>query len=137
MTRPIKFRAWHNLTRVMIDWRMLMILMNGKDVVLIEGLNDYTKRDGSSNGEIWSTYLSNVNPFSLDGIQLMQFTGLTDKNGKEIFEGDVVEWSVAYMFGEGEKCRAVMEWKGQLLVPHINPTSEVIGNIYENPELIK
>ena len=62
---------------------------------------------------------------------LMQFTGLKDKNGKEIYEGDIVRQDydnalceVKFISG----CFSPFKHDGQFVV---------IGNIYENPELLK
>lgn len=96
--------------------------------------------------------------------ELMQFTGLLDKNGKEIYEGDVIG-GTSYLYGyELKNGRqfdyfGVVEWGAQADVGlcwmvsnkqgswelrqtvHRNDidycTGEIIGNIYENPEMLE
>lgn len=82
-------------------------------------------------------------------IIIMQYTGLKDKNGKEIYEGDIVEWKYLKTWHKNE-----VRWVGggfvvttsgfkddlnepqDLLLVSIL-SCEIIGNIYENPELLK
>jgi uncharacterized phage protein (TIGR01671 family) len=72
--------------------------------------------------------------------KLMQFTGLKDKNGKEIYEGDII---VADYDKEVRKHRQIIiQWqmshyKNGWNVGNNGELFEVIGNIYENPELFR
>ncbi len=81
-----------------------------------------------------------------EGNNFMQYTGLTDKNGKEIFEGDIVKRHKCDMINEFigvvkyEYCSFVAEDISQEYDDVLHYQShliEIIGNIYETPELIK
>ena len=108
--RTIKFRAWNGYSMYSPT---------------IEGTYDI------------SVFLSEIE-------NLMQFTGLVDKNGKEIFEGDIIKYvdynNTPYFetvdwVEYDDSCIDCGTASGFCI---INPKKgEVIGNIYENPELIK
>lgn len=125
-----KFRAWHNELGRMMSISDMWFNFDSLGEI---GLNDAVMND----------YIT-VSP---DEIELMQSTGLKDKNGKEIFEGDIVDY-------KGRK--AVIKWHGSYasfiyrFVDELNKRSaewyplylaylkcEVIDNIYENPELLE
>ena len=66
-----------------------------------------------------------------------QFTGLTDKNGKKIFEGDIVKWDEKEW---GRPYNELVEFDYELLTMREHDYEqwcEVIGNIHDNPELLK
>ena len=84
---------------------------------------------------------------SAEDLVLMQSTGLVDKNGKEIFEGDILDYkgrkalvrwhgsyaSFIYRFVD-EPHKRNAEWK-PLYLAYMK--CEIIGNIYENPEFLE
>ena len=114
--RTIKFRAWLKKDKKMEDVTSLHMTPN-----LI--------------------YISDENiSWTSEDIELMQFTGLLDKNDKEIFEGDIIEIRGTYYDTRREPVifdmHAFMAG-GRFLADFGKYFSlEVIGNIYETPELI-
>ena len=124
-----KFRAWHNELGRMMSISDMWFNVDSLGEI---GLNDAVMND----------YIT-VSP---DEIELMQSTGLKDKNGKEIFEGDIVDYkgrkavikwhgsyaSFIYRFVD-ELQERVSEWPPLFLSYY---HFEIIGNIYENKELL-
>jgi hypothetical protein len=77
----------------------------------------------------------------LDYVTLRQYTGLKDKNGKEIYEGDILQSCepelvcVVSFYEDCVQFRAVNNKSDIHIDPHDWDARDVIGNIYENPEL--
>lgn len=96
------------------------------------------------NGNVDATDLSNIYSTcnGMQNFELMQSTGLKDKNGTEIYEGDivkniydeiyVVKWFDAAFYLE-EKYNGGFDYHEL----HFEDNKKVIGNIYENPELLE
>lgn len=76
----------------------------------------------------------------VDHLVIMQSTGLKDKNGKEIFEGDVVKCNG--LLGTIESFKAMwicsfVKYNNYQKVGFFAQEIEVVGNVYENPELLE
>ena len=117
--REIKFRAWNPETDTMFEVNEMDLYGSGK-VMVHKWASSYT-----------------------DNWPLMQFTGLRDKNGKEIWESDVLRWDIngkSYVgrvgydnsfasFWLDTTCSGINDWaRGQY---------EVLGNIFEHPHLLE
>ena len=80
----------------------------------------------------------------IDKIELMQSTGLKDKNGQEIFEGDILGTKDGLLNGVVEYRSDLGMWTNSLIkynnferLCNVATSREIIGNIYENPELLE
>lgn len=96
------------------------------------------------NGDIWIIDEDDVAGEWIvnNDLVLMQSTGLTDKNGKEIFEGDILDSEDGFLAGVVELRRDLGMFVSTLIkynnferLCSIANSREIIGNIYSNPEL--
>lgn len=87
----------------------------------------------------YPTYISNLPIINDETVG--EYTGLTDKNGKRIFEGDIIS-------GRGDTYKVIFEdgiflivnshyTTGLYVAIHMEKIDEVIGNIHDNPELLE
>ena len=81
---------------------------------------------------------------SAEDLVLMQSTGMVDKNGKEIFEGDILGTKDGLLNGVVEYRSDLGMWTNSLIrynnferLCNVASSREIIGNIYENPELLE
>lgn len=123
MSREIKFRAWHKDAR-----------RNGEGSMLFPGDEFGTKHPLDC-----CRYAQEGQP-----VELMQYTGLKDKNGVEIYEGDLIEHTRSLdlprvvKFFEGAFIAAGSSVAGNALINYdCARTIEVVGNIHQNPELLQ
>lgn len=87
---------------------------------------------------------NNLKGWSIDDEYLMQSTGLKDKNGKEIFEGDILGTKDGLLNGVVEYRSDLGMWTNSLIrynnferLCNVANSREILGNIYENPELLE
>ena len=94
-------------------------------------------------------YLCRNKISNIDNLIFQQFTGLLDKNGKEIYEGDIIKssnqkWEVVYFCGayylKNKKDSAQLshfEYDAEYCDTFRLKELKIIGNIFENPDLLK
>lgn len=127
--KEIKFRAWDKVSKMFRRVYEINYLWGFIYCELTE--NEITNSDRMSYE--FSKYL-------YDGsYELLQYTGLKDKNGKEIYEGDIVK-AFNFLNENEESVLIVVKYNtkdcGYNIIDFFGVSYEVIGNIYENPELL-
>lgn len=135
MKREIKFRAWDKENKIWLE--EFLVTPDGELLII----GEYEKaKVGLTNGWI-----------SGENIELVRFTGLLDKNGKEIYEGDILvviqknkeekAFSKIIMKFENHHIGDFHNWEIHGFRDYSKSTYgfevEIIGNIYENKELMK
>ena len=135
--REIKFRAWIDESDLCNREELHNHLTDNNEFIpFMQDLNDWYFDDGQTLGDYFSNFgIGNV----------MQYTGLKDKNGTEIYEGDILYFEpykthsndrvVEYIDGAYHG-RLIRNGYSKLLAECVYET-KVIGNIYENPELLE
>ena len=140
MSRQIKFRVWHTFYKRFENKGYLTSWCNeiDKNYVLSGVMENQTEEDY----------------FEDDGMDVIfhQFTGHLDKNGKDIFEGDIINFNRGIGNWTGERMETthevvfseevfafVLKYGSSYIKfrKHWNYEYEVIGNVFETPELLK
>ncbi|QSF42682.1 YopX family protein [Paenibacillus tianjinensis] len=126
MSREIKFRAWLKNEKRMLD--KVALTWPGSEMIIqwYDSLEDY--------------YAGALSDCSERDAEVMQYTGLNDRNGQEIYEGDIVKHAVGW-FGKVQYFEGTFEIEARHQSWPINCTRsgkiEVVGNICDNPELLE
>ena len=143
--RTIKFRAWDKLDKSMYSIREIDFLADG----IINSIRTVVPLQTTDEDIDFDFPIRRNNEY-----ELMQFTGLKDKNGKEIYEGDIIKKefytnysgkaikheSIGIVKFEERKftsCFYILYHEIGHFQVTFNESIEVIGNVYETPELLK
>lgn len=122
-----KFRGWNKATKEMHEADDIVSLNFEKKQICVKTL-----------------FFGQLNYYDFDDIVSMQSTGLKDKNGNEIFEGDILGSKDGILDSVVEFRSDLGMWTTSLIgynnferLCNVASERKIIGNIYKNPELLK
>lgn len=131
MKREIKFRSWIDDEMYCNDDDIYKRLDDNGDFKPF--MADLSDRYLDDHGTIVEDLTSMPN--------LMQFTGLKDKNGKEIYEGDIITYldAIGKVYYNDDACMFMIRFplnRLSLSFDSLDDVIKIVGNIHENPELL-
>lgn len=120
-----RYRAWDKIHKTMYEVDDIMSIDFGRSEISVKTL-----------------FFERTNYYKFDDIVLMQSTGLTDKNSKEIFEGDIIDSTDGFLTGViefrvslGMFVSELVEYNNFERLCNVASSRKIIGNIWEYPEL--
>jgi uncharacterized phage protein (TIGR01671 family) len=139
MSSIIKFRAWHKSEKKMYGVKAISFASNSSSGEILGPVEVRVETwvDAKQVNAMW---------LPITSIELLQFSGLFDYYKKEIYEGDILlnrEWDYIYVVVYHADSFALKRNKSRRpdeydhMMRNIHMACEVIGNIYEHPELLE
>lgn len=120
-----RYRAWDKIHKTMYEVDDIMSIDFGRSEISVKTL-----------------FFDHTNYYKFDDIVLMQSTGLKDKNGKEIFEGDIIDSTDGFLTGViefrvslGMFVSELVEYNNFERLCNVASSRKIIGNIWGHPEL--
>lgn len=122
-----RYRAWDKIHKTMYEVDDIMSIDFGKSEIGVKTL-----------------FFERTSRYDFDDIVLMQSTGMTDKNGREIFEGDILDSEDGFLAGVVELRQNLGMFVSKLIkynnferLCNVLDSTQIIGNVWENPKLLE
>lgn len=122
-----RYRAWDKIHKTMYEVDDIMSVDFGKSEISVKTL-----------------FFERTSRYDFDDIVLMQSTGMTDKNGREIFEGDILDSEDSFLAGVVELRQNLGMFVSKLIkynnferLCNVLDSTQIIGNVWENPKLLE